>query len=120
MRQMAHFSEKPDEILVCVVDNKVTDVWIRKDIRKESAADACTQEPDSLWVADEVYGRLEKVVTEEEVKENFDSYYSTLALWENNPGAGLGTAERIEKLEKTSIQHDMALMELAALIVEGL
>lgn len=120
MRQTAHFSEKPAEIMLYVVDGKATDVWIRKNIREGPAENTDTEEFTAKWIADEVYGRLGKVITEEEVKANLEYYYSTLALWENNPDAGSGTAERIERLEKTSSQHDLALMELAALIAEGL
>lgn len=120
MRQTAHFSEKPAEIMIYVVDGKATDVWIRKNIREEPAGNTDTEEFTAEWIADEVYGRLGKVLTEEEVKADLESYYSTLLLWENNPDAGRSTAKRIENLEKTSSQHDLALMELAALITEGL
>lgn len=119
MRQTAHYTEKPAEVMLYVVDGTATDVWIRKNIREEPKENTDTEESTAGWVADEAYGRLGKVLTEEEVNANLEFYYSTLSLWENNPDAGRSTAERIKNLEKTSSQHDLALMELAALITEG-
>ncbi|MBS5438355.1 MAG: hypothetical protein KHX43_00940 [Collinsella sp.] len=83
------------------------DVWLRKNITKETIEDESSGEQREQWVADEVH--LVKAITQEEAEASFDE------LWDEAEAAETPQDERIKALETIAKTFSAAAPQLAQL-----
>lgn len=81
------------------------DVWLRKNITKETIEDESSGEQREQWVADEVH--LVKAITQEEAEASFDE------LWDEAEAAETPQDERIKALETIAKTFSAAAPQLA-------
>lgn len=133
MKVEAHASAKPEELcyntLTIPKDGNTAEVWIRKNIRKQTvpalSEDAGSE--NSEWVYDEVYFRT--TASQSEIEADIEGYWITGADWE--PDVPLTKEEQQEKkiaclekslaqakadLEQSRTDSDMAIAELTIVL----
>jgi hypothetical protein len=81
------------------------DVWLRKNITKETTEDETSGEQREQWVADEVH--LVKAITHEEAEASFDE------LWDEAEASETPQDERIKALETIAKTFSAAAPQLA-------
>ena len=81
------------------------DVWLRKNITKETTEDETSGEQREQWVADEVH--LVKAITQEEAEASFDE------LWDEAEASETPQDERIKALETIAKTFSAAAPQLA-------
>lgn len=81
------------------------DVWLRKNITKETIEDETSGEQREQWVADEVH--LVKAITQEEAEASFDE------LWDEAEASETPQDERIKALETIAKTFSAAAPQLA-------
>jgi hypothetical protein len=81
------------------------DVWLRKNITKETIEDEASGEQREQWVADEVH--LVKAITQEEAEASFDE------LWDEAEAAETPQDERIKALETIAKTFTASASQLA-------
>lgn len=100
MRQTAHYTEKPAEIMLYALESGATDVWMRKNIKEEPVADTESGGTVTQWVADEVYARFGETLTEEAIRERWDDYWNVGENWPTVSPEELTDHERLVALEQ--------------------
>lgn len=81
------------------------DVWLRKNINKETIEDETSGEQREQWVADEVH--LVKAITQEEAEASFDE------LWNEAEASETPQDERVKALETIAKTFSAAAPQLA-------
>lgn len=99
MRQTAHYTEKPAEVMLRVLESGATDVWMRKNIKEEMVADTESGESAAQWVADEVYARFGETLTEEAIRGRWEDYWNVGENWPTASPEQMTDHERLLELE---------------------
>lgn len=100
MRQTEHYTEKPAEVMLHVLESGATDVWMRKNIKEETVADTESGESVTQWTADEVYARFGETLTEEAIRERWDDYWNVGENWRTSSPEELTDHEQLILLEQ--------------------
>lgn len=100
------FSQKPDKMLYMQLSDGSADVWLRKNIKKQTGEQE--GEPFTYYVADEVYFRTRDA--KEQIEANFEEYFA--GNLPKPPVPSVSDSERISALEA-------AILDLAEVISNG-
>lgn len=88
-----------------------SDVWLRRDIRRDTADFGPNPEKAvEVWRAEEVHYVCVGTPSVEEVEASFD------ALWAEHENDGLSDSERIVQIEQRQADTEAALLELGDMI----
>lgn len=108
------------EVQYIKIPGNMADVWMRKNIRKETMDNAPVNEDGSVNTyqvscADEIYFRVDsEKVSEQDIKDNFEKYWVYGLKWKDR--SLMEDKEKIEELEAENKSLKQCIVELSNLL----